>query len=110
MASVEQWKTHFNNMAQRETPNEDMYIVNQKGQGLGRNSYNKKTVYKVRKPAPSQVNIVSPIAQTVNRARALMKKKSIKKRAISQSRSRSAGRSRSKKRVGSKRKRSISTT
>lgn len=108
MASVEQWKNHFSQMAKREVPNEDMYIVNQRGKGLGRNSYN-KTVYKVRKPAQSQVNIVSPVAANVNRARALMKKKSIKKRATPKSRSSSVGRSRSQKRTGTKRKRSVST-
>ena len=96
MVSVEQWKNHFKQLAHREFPNEDMYIVNQSGRGLGRG----KNVYKVRKPAAGQVNIVSPVAQTVNRARALMKKKRIKKTARGKSRSRSVGRGRSRKRGG----------
>lgn len=107
MVSVEQWKAHFKQLAHREFPNEDVYLVNQTGRGLGRNSYN-RNVYKVRKPSSSQVNIVSPVAQTVNRARALMKKKTIKKRATSKNDSRSVGRSTSRKRVAKKRKRSVS--
>ena len=103
MVSVEQWKAHFKQLAHREFPNEDVYLVNQTGRGLGRNSYN-RNVYKVRKPSSSQVNIVSPVAQTVNRARALMKKKPIKKRAQSKSVSRSVGRTPSRKGVAKKRK------
>ena len=103
MVSVEKWKEHFKQMAHREYPNEDMYIVNQRGRGIGRNAY-KKTTYKVRAPKRGAVNIVSPVAQTVQRARALMKnrkqkkpqgrKKGIKRRAPSTSRSRPAKRPR----------------
>ena len=75
MVSVEQWKAHFKQLAHREFPNEDMYMVNQTGRGLGRSAYKRQNLYKIRKPAPGKVNIVSPVAQNIDRARALVKKK-----------------------------------
>ena len=114
MVSVERWKEHFKQLAHREFPNEDMYIVNQRGRGIGRNAY-KKTVYKVRNPKPGQVNIVSPVAQTVQRARAQMNRKKrttkatprkgIKKRAPSTSRSRAVSRRGGKTKGKQKKKR-----
>ncbi len=83
MVSVEQWKSHFKKLAHKAYPSEDMYIVNQTGRGLGRNSY-KKTLYRVRSakepsgPNPT-VQIVSPVAQAVEQARALVKSQPIKR-------------------------------
>ena len=98
MVSVEQWKNHFKQLAHRSFPDEDMYIVNQRGRGIGRNAY-RKTTYKIRKNAPSgagspkaPVTIVSPVAQTVNRARALTGKKPIKGRCSRPTPSRSKSR------------------
>ncbi len=84
MVSVEKWKSHFKKLAHKAYPHEDMYVVNQTGRGLGRNSYS-KTQYKVRPmkdssgPNPS-VQIVSPVAQAVEQARALVKTEPIKRK------------------------------
>ena len=80
--SVGQWTEHFKRFAHRAFPQEDMYVVNQTGRGLSRNAYS-PTIYKIRKteqqgPTPP-VAIVSDVAANVNRARALVKRESIKK-------------------------------
>ncbi len=83
MVSVEQWKNHFKKLAHKAYPSDDMYIVNQTGRGLGRNSY-KKTLYRVRPSKESSgpnptVQLVSPVAQAVEQARALVKSQPIKR-------------------------------
>ena len=77
MVSVEKWKSHFKRLAHKAFPHEDMYIVTQSGRGLGRNSYN-RTLYQIRTPTGASagkptVEIVSPIASTLGRAKALTK-------------------------------------
>ena len=69
------------------THEDDIFIVNQSGRGLGRNAYPKRTLYKVRN---TSITIVSPVVGNLDRAKALMegggggggkrKKKTIKKR------------------------------
>ena len=50
MVLVEKWKEHFRRMAQKGHMHEDdIFIVNQSGRGLGRNAYSKCNLYKVRK-------------------------------------------------------------
>ena len=76
MVSVEKWKEHFRRQVHRTFTKEEMYIVNQTGHGLGRNAYSRQAMYKVRHtsggPNPS-VEIVSPIAQFLNRAKYMLK-------------------------------------
>ena len=63
-------------MAQKGDMHEDdIFIVNQSGQGLGRNAYPKHTLYKVRKTiggGTKPITIASPVAGNLYRARALM--------------------------------------
>ena len=91
MVSIEKWKEHFKRMAQKGHMHEDdIFILNQSGLGLGRNAYPKRTLYKVRKTiGNTPVTIVSSVAGNIDRAKALMqkgggggkrKKKSIRKR------------------------------
>ena len=56
-----------------------MYIVNKGSRGLGRNSF-ARTMYKIRKSEDPKctVEIVSPVAQAVDRAKALISPKSIR--------------------------------
>ena len=50
MVLIEKWKEHFRRMAEKgHTHEDDIFIVNQSGRGLGRNAYPKRTLYKVRK-------------------------------------------------------------
>ena len=75
MVSIEKWKEHFKHMAQKgHMHEEDIFIVNQSGWGLGRNSFPKRTLYKVRKTmgGTTPVTIVSPVAGNLDRAKALM--------------------------------------
>ena len=89
MVSIEKWKEHFRHMAQKcHMHEDDIYIVNQSGRGLGRNAYPKRTLYRVRKAiGNTSVTIVSPVVGNLDRAKALMeggggkrKKKNYKKR------------------------------
>ena len=90
MVSIEKWKEHFRHMAHKgHTHEDDIFIVNQSGRGLGRNAYPKCTLYKVRKTiGNTPVTIVSPVVGILDRAKALMegggggkkRKKTIKKR------------------------------
>ena len=76
MVSIEKWKEHFRHMAQKgHTHEDDIFLVNQSEQGLGRNVYPKHTLYKVRKTiggGTTTITIVSPVAGNIDRARALM--------------------------------------
>ena len=74
MFLIEKWKEHFRHMAQKAHMHEDdIFIVNQSGRGLGRNAYPKHTLYKVRKTiGNTPVTIVSPAVGNLDRAKALM--------------------------------------
>ena len=74
MVSIEKRKEHFRPMAQKgHTHEDDIFIVNQSGRGLGRNAYPKCTLYKVRKTiGNTPVTIVSLVVENLDRAKALM--------------------------------------
>ena len=76
MVSIDKWEHHFKTMANKAFPHEDMYVLNKDSRGIGRNSF-PRTTYKIRKPTgpTPTVEIVSPMAQTVERAKALIKPK-----------------------------------
>ena len=95
MVSVEKWKEHFKKMATKSFPKEAMYVVSQSGRGLGRNGYN-KTIYQIRTPASGSggkptIELVSPVSTSLERARALVKTKAIKKKKKSKSSSKASG-------------------
>ena len=76
MVLIEKWKEHFKCMAQKGHMHEDdIFILNQSGHGLGRNAYPKCTLYKVRKTiGNTPITIVSSVAGNIDRAKALMQK------------------------------------
>ena len=76
MVLIEKWKEHFKHLAQKgHTHEDDIFILNQSGRGLGRNAYPKRTLYKVRKTiGNTPVTIVSSVAGNIDRAKALMQK------------------------------------
>ena len=74
MVLIEKWKEHFRHMAQKgHTHEDDIFIVNQSGRGLGRNAYPKHTLYKVRKTiGNTPITVVSLVVGNLDRAKALM--------------------------------------
>ena len=79
MVSVGEQTKHFQSIAHKAFPQEDMYIVNKGSRGLGRNAF-ARTTYKIWKSNGSKrtIEIVSPLAQAVDRAKALLSPKSIR--------------------------------
>ena len=79
MVSIESWKEQYKCLASQAYPHEDVYIVPQLRRGLGRKAYpKKKTLYKIKNllvRSTKQIQIVSLVAASVNRARAQIKKK-----------------------------------
>ena len=66
-------------MAHKVFPQEDMYIVNKGNRGLGRNAFTRTTSKIWKSDAPKcTIEIVSPIAQAVDKAKALISPKSIR--------------------------------
>lgn len=70
--SVQKWKNHFQAMAQGKIPLDDIYILNQKGRGLGSNNRG-KALYKVQSGGqiPANVTTTKTVTTPVNRGYAM---------------------------------------
>ena len=68
---LEKWKEHFKHMAKREIPHDDIYVLNQRGRGLG-NNRNGKVLYKVKQSGQGPVQkpvMITPVAQGLAQAK-----------------------------------------
>ena len=70
--SVQKWKNHFQSMAQGKIPLDDIYVLNQKGRGLGTTNRG-KALYKVQSggQAPSNITTTKTVTTPVNRGFAM---------------------------------------
>ena len=70
--SVQKWKNHFQAMAQGKIPLDDIYLMNQKGRGLGTTNRG-KALYKVQSggQGPSNVTTTQSVTTPVNRGFAM---------------------------------------
>ena len=70
--SVQKWKNHFQAMAQGKIPLDDIYVLHQRGRGLGTTNRG-KALYKVQSggQAPSNVTTTKGVTTPVNRGFAM---------------------------------------
>ena len=75
--NVDKWTNHYESMAKGKIPFEDMYVLNQKGRGLG-NHKRSRIIYKIQKTNNSSVSspqIISPVAQGINQVESMVKQR-----------------------------------
>lgn len=73
--SVQKWKNHFQAMAKGKIPDSNMYIMNQKGRGLGINSRG-KALYRIQTGGqlpPTKTTTTNTIINPSNRGYAMAK-------------------------------------
>ena len=108
MSSAEKWIKHFRNMAKGKSTLDDMYVLNQKGRGLG-TSRKGAVLYKIGQSGSGYNNIVTPVAQGLAQAQSQIQRSEGINRKTSRTyttKSKKLRRGRTKKKTGHKGKKS----
>lgn len=107
MANVSQMENYFTEMSKGKIEPSELYIINQKGRGIG-NPRRSKAIYRIpnQTGSGSTAPFISPIAQGIAQARSHLKQGTKRKRSGSASHSAKRRRTTKKKTKKTKKKRS----
>lgn len=95
MANVKQMSDYFHSMAKGKVNQGEMYVINQKGRGIG-NARRGKVMYPISQRGAGETSVISPVAQGIVQAQS--KVQNNRKRKRSQSRGHSSKRRRTVRR------------
>ena len=70
--NLQKWTNHFQSMAKGKVPLEQVYVISQKGRGLGSNR-NGKVMYGVKNQLGSGTVNISPVQQRIQQAKSELK-------------------------------------